>query len=186
MNASTARTLGIVILVIFVFFAVGAIRSLFFVPDGIFHGIFHGFEGHRVVRGWDWAWPWIGFAGLFGLAALIFWIVAIVWVDRDAESRRMTGAIWALVVFFGHFVGFIVYLLVRSGHPAVVPSPGSAPSGPAPASPGTTSCPRCGKPVSKDQSFCASCGEKLRPSCPKCGAEVQPGWKACPACGEKI
>jgi len=201
MNASTARILGIVLIVLVVFFAVGAIRSLFFLPDGFLHGIFHDNDGHRIFRWGFWTWPWIGFAGLFGIAVLVFWIVAMVWVYRDAESRRMSGAIWALVVFFGHFVGLVVYLLVCSGHPAVSPpgSPAPAPGAPAgsppvppyaappnpPAAPKPAGCPKCGKPASKDHAFCPFCGEKLRLSCPQCGTEVQTGWKACPSCGEK-
>jgi hypothetical protein len=175
MNASTAKILGIILVVLVVFFAVGAIRFLFFAPAGVFHG-WNGWPWPHFDRWHFWVWPWVGFAGLFGLAAFVFWIVIIVWVYRDAESRRMNGAIWALVAFFLHFLGLIVYLLVRSGHPAVAP-----PAGPAPAA-----CPQCGKPVGKDQAYCASCGQRLRPACPKCGAGVQPGWKACPACGEKI
>ncbi|MBM3312126.1 MAG: zinc-ribbon domain-containing protein [Candidatus Aminicenantes bacterium] len=199
MNASTARALGIVLIVLVVFFAVGAIRSLFFVPDGILHGIFHDNDGHRIFRFGYWTWPWVGFVGLFGIAVLVFWIVAMVWVYRDAESRGMAGAIWALVVFFGHFAGFIVYLLVRSGRPVVAPRAPSAPAPGAPAGsppippfaapsapPKPAACSKCGKPVSKDHAFCPFCGEKLRPACPKCGASAEPAWKACPSCGEKL
>jgi|GEM_PF-220842 len=199
MNASTGKIIGIILLVFLVFLMVGAVRALFFVPEGIFHGIFDGFDGHRIFRFGDWSWPWFGFVGLAGVAMLFIWIAVVVWVYRDAENRKMSGAIWALVVFFGHFVGLIVYLLVRSGHPAVVPPASSSPAAGAPAGsppippfaappavPQPAACPKCGKPTSKDHAFCPFCGEKLRPTCPKCGTEIQAGWKACPSCGEKF
>ncbi|MBM3294385.1 MAG: zinc-ribbon domain-containing protein [Candidatus Aminicenantes bacterium] len=196
MDASTGKIIGIILLVFLVFLVVGAVRAFFFVPEGIFHGIF---DGHRVFRFGDWSWPWFGFVGLAGAAMLFIWIAVVVWVYRDAESRKLSGAIWALIVFFGHFVGLIVYLLVRSGHPSVVPSASSPPAAgtPAgsppippfaapPAASQPAACPKCGKPAAKDHAFCPFCGEKLRPTCPKCGTEVQSGWKACPSCGEKI
>jgi cbb3-type cytochrome oxidase subunit 3 len=195
MNASTGKIFGIIVVVLLVFFAVGAIRFLFMAPYGVFQGGgWHGWQR------WfdDWGWPWIGFAGLFGLAALIVWIAVVVWVYRDAEKHGMNAAIWALVVLFTHLVGLVIYLIVRGSHPLAVPSGGGAsspasppPGGTATAPPvtpsaGPLSCPNCGKPVGPDQAFCAHCGTRLRPACPNCGSEIRAEWKACPNCGTRL
>jgi RNA polymerase subunit RPABC4/transcription elongation factor Spt4 len=110
------------------------------------------------------------------LAALLVWIAITVWVYKDAEKRGMSGALWALVVFFAHLIGLLVYFLIRTDHPVFVKEDGS----PAPA------CPKCGKTAGRDHAFCPSCGEQLQPGCPKCKKSVQPDWKACPYCGQKL
>jgi len=197
MNASTGKILGIIFLVLVVFFAVGAIRFLFFAPAGVIHGVFNGWDGFHWDRIWNWGWPWVGFVGLFGLAVLAFWIAVVVWVYRDAEKRGMNAAIWALVVLFTHLVGLIIYAIVRGSHPIPMSAGGvppvsgpapfrPAPSSPAPSGPPPAGCPHCGKPAGRDQNFCAHCGARLRPACLKCGAEIRPEWKACPSCGEKL
>ena len=175
MSASLGKTLAIILLVIIVIAAVAGLRYLVF-PWGITGGVFHGFHNLRLNGTGFWAWPFIGLAGLFGLAVLFLWIAVVVWVYRDAEKRGLNGAVWALVVFFAHVIGLVIYVLIRSEHPVAAPASGA----PAPA------CPRCGKSIGHEHAFCPHCGERLRPVCPKCAAEVQPDWKACPKCGEKI
>lgn len=194
MNASAGKVVGILFLVLVIFFAVGAVKFLFFVPAGVVHGVFNGWDHWNWDRIWSWSWPWVGFAGLFGLIALAFWIAVVVWVYKDAEKRGMNPAIWALVVLITHLVGLIVYAIVRGSHPlktgpsGVPVSPSSPPVSvpPAPSAPPAAVCPGCGKPSDKNHAFCGYCGANLRPSCSKCGAELKPEWKACPSCGEKI
>ncbi len=93
----------------------------------------------------------------------------------------MNGALWALLAFFLHLIGLLIFVIVRSEHPVRA---GTGPAAAAPA--GVPGCPKCGRPVDSHHSFCPACGERLQPRCPKCGRDVQVGWQACPNCGEKL
>ena len=175
MNASTAKIIGIVLVVLL---AVGFLRFLVLTPIGIVGGFFHG-HGHAFFdRGDVWFWPFAGFAGLFGLLflALLIWI--LVWVYKDAQSRGLNGALWAILVFFLHLVGLVVYLLVRSGHPVL--RPGTSQGVPAaPTPPPAPTAP----PISP---VAAPPTPPVSPVCSKCGRTLQQGWVACPHCGEKL
>ncbi len=124
MNASTAKTLGIILVVFIILMVVWPLKYLLFAPAGVFHGLSNGWHDFRGDGAW--AWPLIGFAGLFGLLFLAFWVVIIVWVYKDAEKRGMNAIVWALVVFFLHFLGLIIYMLIRSEHPVRSREPGPA------------------------------------------------------------
>lgn len=185
MDASSGRTLGIIAIIVLVLLLAWPIKYLLFAPVGIVHGLTNGFRIHHVDGDWVWAWPWIGLAGLFGLALLAVWILILIWVYKDAEKRGMSGPIWVLVVFFVHLIGLLIYFIVRSDHP-IRASGGASPTA-APAAPASgDSCPKCGKPADKDHVYCPACGEALKKTCPKCKREVQREWKACPNCGQKL
>jgi hypothetical protein len=172
MNASTGKTLGIILLVLLGLMLLWPLKLLFLAPVGVFNGIFHGtspFHFGRIDAG---AWPWIGFAGVFGLALIALAIAILVWVYNDAGKRGLNGALWAILVFFLHVLGFIIYLVVRSSHPEKArtagspasgptppPAPGLSPAPPAPA-PQPAGCPQCGKPVSAAHAYCPTCGTK--------------------------
>jgi hypothetical protein len=177
MNASTGKTLGIVLLVLLGLMLLWPLRLLLMAPVGAVHGFFDNWDGIRIGRIHFGAWPWIGFAGIFGLALLALGIAILVWVYNDAEKRGLSGALWAILVFFLHFLGFIIYLIVRAGHPipipgrtapaggpAAGPAPGPTPAPPAPpAAPRPSEpagCPQCGKPVAPAHSYCPTCGTK--------------------------
>ncbi|MHB8055640.1 MAG: zinc ribbon domain-containing protein [Candidatus Aminicenantales bacterium] len=192
MKSSSAQTLGIVLAVLAVLMVIGFFRFLIAVPLGIVDGVGHGWS-HRAGT---WFWPFAGFAGFFGLAFLVIWVMVALWVHRDAESRGMEGVIWALVVFFVHVIGLIIYLIVRSNHPVLTAAPASKPqTATPPPQAGETAapsiqpapvCKSCGRPVEKDHVYCAMCGQNLHPACSKCGKEIQKDWQVCPFCGEKI
>lgn len=67
--------------------------------------------------------PGAGFGFVIFLVVVVFfigffvaWLIAVVWVYRDAQRQGMdTPALWALVVFMGSYLGIIVYILVREG-----------------------------------------------------------------------
>lgn len=44
-------------------------------------------------------------------------------------------------------------------------------------------CPKCGKEIGSEISFCTDCGADLRRKCVRCGAELAIGAKFCPKCG---
>lgn len=42
---------------------------------------------------------------------LLFWILTMAWVARDAKNRSIDGgAVWVILVFFLHFIGLLVYV----------------------------------------------------------------------------
>jgi RNA polymerase subunit RPABC4/transcription elongation factor Spt4 len=112
---------------------------------------------------------------MVSLIMMLLWIFVVVWVYRDAEKRKMSGLLWALLVFIGNILGLIIYLIVRSSNG----------SGETKAS--TLSlCPGCGQEVKAGYAFCPYCGSKMQAECPKCKEIVAEGWKVCPHCGEKL
>jgi predicted amidophosphoribosyltransferase len=47
---------------------------------------------------------------------------------------------------------------------------------------GKTSCPQCGKALSKKTRKCTNCESKLKPACTSCGQTLDPAWQVCPHC----
>ena len=62
--------------------------------------------------GWFWL-PMILVGGMFGLAALAFWIWMLVEVLTRETDEGNNRLIWALVIVFTHWIGALIYLLVR-------------------------------------------------------------------------
>jgi hypothetical protein len=83
----------------------------------------------------------------------IVWLVLAIWVYKDAESRGMSGALWALIVFFLGLIGLIIYILVRSSS--------TGPQQQQPAGTGRV-CPACGRPIPMDAQVCPYCGKDFR------------------------
>jgi hypothetical protein len=174
MNASTGKTLGIILLILLGLLLLWPIRLLFLAPAGVFHGVFDGWDGSHIGRIHLGPWPWIGFAGVFGLAMLALAIAILVWVYNDAEKRGLSGALWVVLVVFLHLLGLVIYLVVRSSHPVRGPARGApagattpppAPQAPpvppaAPQPPQSPACPQCGKPVAPVHAYCPTCGTK--------------------------
>ncbi|MCX6566777.1 MAG: zinc ribbon domain-containing protein [Candidatus Aminicenantes bacterium] len=176
MNSSSAKTLGVVIVILAVLMAVGLLRLLILIPLGIVDGVGHGLRSSFFDRGGSWFWPWAGFAGFFGLIFLFFWVMVIIWVYRDAEKRGMGGALWAVIVFFTHVVGLIIYAIVRAGKPVKQYAP--TPPPPPEAKPSAPAAPPVTAPIVVSPA---------RPTaCSRCGKEIRPEWLVCPFCGEKI
>lgn len=118
----------------------------------------------------------------FVVAALIVFVVVAVWMYRDAESRRMSGGLWVVLLlvasflasFIGGIIVLVIYLIVRSDHPVGYgryagypgyPPPYAAPSyPPAPAAPpppvSAGVCRNCGAPLEPGGSFCVRCGAR--------------------------
>jgi Phospholipase_D-nuclease N-terminal len=77
---------------------------------------------------------------LFIIGGTVLHILLIVWVAKDATSRRADSAIlWIIVVLFFPLVGIIVYLIVR-------------PQGL------TVKCPHCGNDRLQGSPTCPHCG----------------------------
>jgi len=204
MKASTGKSVGLIFVILIILAAGMRLTPLVVAPLGIFSGLSQAVRStvHGLGR--------ISFEPLFGGALVVFWILVLFWVYRDAERRKMNGVLWALLVFIGNLVGLIIYLIVRNEErpskapgAAAGPAAGGGPSAMAGASAGggssaaepaaataepccPPSCPKCGKPADSKHAFCPFCGENLRPVCPRCGKPVEPAWRACAHCGEML
>jgi hypothetical protein len=153
MTNSSSKVLGIILVVILIL-AIGS-------------------AGLRLF-GWPFSHHWSFFPVTLSFLSLL-WVVLAVWVYRDAESRGMSGVLWALLVFIGNLVGILIYLIVRSERKAV-PAEGKPP----------VVCPACGQTAASHFKFCPNCGKSLESVCPGCGKPAESAWKTCPFCGQKL
>ncbi len=62
--------------------------------------------------GWLWL-MLIIIASLIGIAASVLWIWMLIEVLTKETDEGNTRLIWALVIIFTHWLGAIIYLLVR-------------------------------------------------------------------------
>jgi len=167
-----------VLVILVALLALLAFRSIFFVlPFGFIPGVAHVFRdaGHS-INGVFSFFPLM----LLPLALLALWVFVCVWVYRDAEGRGMNGLLWALLVFIGHIIGLIIFLIVRSERTA-------RPQAQAPAQATCCEkCPSCGTEVRTGYTFCPHCGKPMKAVCPSCKKPVQAEWKVCPHCGASL
>ncbi len=175
MATSTGKTIGLILLVIFILTMAWRITPLIVGPFGFFSGALHmlRLQGGETFH--------LGSSlfsltnSMLSLALLFIWIFVIVWVYRDAERRGMNGILWALLVLIGNIIGLLIYLIVRSdGIPALK------------AEHTTQACPSCQKEVDASFVFCPYCAARIHAVCPECGKATEEGWKACPHCGKKL
>jgi Double zinc ribbon/Phospholipase_D-nuclease N-terminal len=188
MAALSGKMTALLILFLLLLFVGFILTPLVLAPFGIFAGLARGVH-HVSLNGWHLG-PWFPLVPLwsFSLLLCILWIVVIVWVYRDAEQRKMSGILWALLVFIGNLVGLLIYLIVRQDHPlpasgrSTATAPSASPTVKAP----SPTCPSCQKPVEKGFTYCPHCGAPLQPVCKNCGKSVESAWKACPHCGATL
>ena len=190
MSAPTGKISALVLIILGVFFFAFILTPLSLAPLGVFTGLARGTR-EAFFAGWHNI-PWFPFVPLWSLSFLfiIIWFAVVLWVYRDAERRRMSGLLWALLVFIGNLVGLLIYLIVRQDHPCCeepAGSPASSPPGAAADSPKRPSaCPVCQKPAEKGFAYCPHCGASLQKICPGCGKPADNAWKVCPHCGASL
>lgn len=112
----------------------------------------------------------LGILFLLPVLALLLAVPVLigVYVWRDASRRGMNAALWTLAsVLAPMFIGLILYLLMRGGHPDL-------------------RCPRCGTFVGETDTACPSCGARLKCVCPVCGRPAEADWTVCPYCAAKL
>jgi len=51
------------------------------------------------------------------IALIILFIFVLQYVYKDAVKRELNGELWLIILILTPIVGFIVYLIVRRGHP---------------------------------------------------------------------
>jgi len=204
MKAQSGKMALLLILFLVLVFMAFVLTPFALAPLGVFTGLAHGVRG-ITFDAWHFR-PWFPFFPALGLAFffLVLWIAVTVWVYKDAERRGMSGLLWSLLVFFGHLIGLIVFLIVRQDHPvccgpeaprtsAPPASPRTSPGSATPASQATATaappaltCPSCQKPVEKGFTYCPHCGTALQLVCKSCGRSVDAAWKVCPYCGTAL
>jgi len=177
MASSTGKTLGLVLLIALIVLISLRLTPMILAPLGVFTGAFHvfGIPSHNMIE-FATGFPRIFPTSLLSLVLIVIWIAVIIWVYRDAESRGMSGILWALLVFIGNLIGLLIYLIVRSD--AFQSPPGPVTS--------THACPNCQKSVANSFAYCPHCGAQMQPTCPDCKKQVESNWKACPHCGTKL
>ena len=113
-----------------------------------------------IIEQRDWAVPFLaGWACLAPIIWLIIGILLCVWVYRDAESRKMNGALWLIIVLISGIIGLIIYLIVRKEKPP--PPPTSRPEYTMAQPSAIKFCPYCGKEIEANAVFCPYCGKKV-------------------------
>jgi len=175
MATSTGKTIGLILLVIFILALAWRITPLIVGPFGFLSGALHMLSLPRA--GTFHLGPSLLSlsSSMLSLALLIIWIFVIVWVYRDAERRGMNGVLWALLVLIGNIIGLLIYLIVRSDGIPVLKAGHE-----------TQACPSCQKEVDAAFVFCPYCAARLHAVCPECGKATEENWKACPHCGKKL
>ena len=181
---------ALVMLVLVLVFLAFVMTPLILAPLGIFTGVARG-TGHALFNGWRNI-SWFPFVPVwsFSLLFVIIWLAVILWVYKDAERRRMSGLLWALLVFIGNLIGLLIYLIIRQDHPICEEPAGSAglpqssqPTRPEAAGEKPLTCPACNKTVEPGFVYCPHCGASLQKTCPSCGKLKEKDWKVCPHCG---
>lgn len=84
--------------------------------------------------------------GLVAISAIAIVVFLAVWTYRDANSRGMMAVLWtALVILVPSFIGFIIYLVVRTDNNKIT-------------------CANCNTKVNSNIKFCSNCGMELKPA----------------------
>ncbi len=94
-----------------------------------------------------------------------YWILIALWVYKDANRRKLSPALWGMLILLTNLVGVIVYTIYKQNN---------------------LTCYKCGALQSKHNIYCSCCGIPLNESCGKCGMMVSKNDHYCSACGTKL
>jgi hypothetical protein len=98
---------------------------------------------------------------------LASYALMIGYVSRDVKRRKMSAAIWMLiVVVIPCFIGAVVYFLLRQ--------------------PISIRCPSCTTELTAGVHFCPQCRFQVAPVCGQCFRGVQITDAYCPRCGHNV
>lgn len=100
-------------------------------------------------------------------AALASYALLIGYVSRDVKRRKMSAALWMLVVVvMPGGIGAVVYFLLRQ--------------------PTLVRCPNCTTEITAGTHFCPQCRFQVAPVCGQCFRGVQITDAYCPQCGHDV
>lgn len=119
----------------------------------------------------------------------VLWLALTVWGAMDIFSRSKNwfvriGAV--LLVGFGFFFGFILYLIVRPPSTIEDHKIHDLEEKILESQTKTFTCPRCSELVRDDFLFCSNCGLVVRKECPSCKHPLEIVWQQCPFCGVSV
>jgi glycerol uptake facilitator-like aquaporin len=104
---------------------------------------------------------------LVGGAILVFFVLLVGYVNRDAKRRGMNHVLWTiLVLIIPNAIGYIIYFVVRP--------------------PARGVCPQCGATVNPGFNYCPKCKFLLHPACPQCHRAIEVGAAFCPYCSADL
>jgi hypothetical protein len=127
----------------------------------LMHAVLFPREPHPTPLAWR-----IFISTMAGLV-LLFYVLLIGYVSRDARRREMNVTRWVLlVIFVPNAIGFIIYFLMRQ--------------------PLRITCPQCGHAADPAFNFCPRCKLSLHPACPACHRPVRAGDLFCPFCAQPL
>jgi ABC-type transport system involved in multi-copper enzyme maturation permease subunit len=170
MATTAGKTIGLILIVLFILWLGVRLTPLILAPFGFFTGAFHNLR----MDGFPGVFQFTSIS-FFSLVLLFIWLAVIVWIYRDAERRGMNGVLWALLVLIGNIIGLLIYLIVRTDD---LPQREKNVE--------TRPCPSCQKYAASTFSFCPHCGSRMEHCCGGCGQSTDQSWKICPHCGEKL
>ena len=111
-----------------------------------------------------WSRPLLGL--LAGVGAGCF-LLLIGYINRDAQRRGMSSALWTIVALvIPNALGILLYFVLRQ--------------------PLRRACPQCAYAVQDAFNFCPRCNCKLTPNCPQCQRVISAGDVFCPYCGTAV
>ena len=82
---------------------------------------------------------------------LIIWILIGIWVYKDAEKRRKSGALWLIIVIILGLIGIIIWLLVRPPIKKKIAKKYEE----------KRRCPNCVRIIPEDAGTCPYCSKKF-------------------------
>ena len=122
----------------------------------------------------------------FVIILIALYLLSIVWVVRDAQSRGMMWQVWGVVALVP-LVGVVAYLLLRQ--PLLQADREEQKIEIALKERELMKfgeCSRCGYPVESDYVLCPNCHQRLKNLCPTCNHALEPSWSICPYCTTQI
>ena len=141
--------------------AVALALAVFAGMQVLMHGVLFPREPHPTPLAWR-----VFVSTLAGLV-LMFYVLLVGYVSRDARRRGMNVTRWILlVIFVPNAIGFIIYFVLRQ--------------------PLRISCPQCGHSADPAFNFCPRCKLGLHPACPECHRAVRAGDLFCPFCAKPL
>ena len=95
---------------------------------------------------------------------MLYWALVALWVYADAQKSKLRGETWGLLALFTNLAGLLVYLIYKGINQV---------------------CYRCRAVLSRENTYCTSCGAKLGETCAGCGAGLGKHSGFCGRCGQK-
>ena len=101
---------------------------------------------------------------IYYLIGIIYWLLIAAWLYKSASETDMNGILWGVLGLIANLGAVILFLIIRN----IIPV-----------------CPVCGK-YQKSGNYCKNCGSQIKFDCKSCGKKVSVTDSYCYSCGEKL